>query len=422
MDDIKHNPESAAEVARSTSSAGTKVSPVVADKDLATTMTSSVNDEALLTQGFQVIQEEQVTWYAYLKTVDFWLVVIMGQVLSLCITTTNTFSTFLAQHDTNIPSFQSLFVYILLSIIYTSVFFYRWGWRRWFVVLKTDGWKYLIMAFLDVQGNYFTVLAYRYTNLLSAQLLNFWSIVCVVVISFFLLRVRYKPFQIIGILICCGGMGILLGSDHITGSNGGPGVNMIKGDLFGLLGATLYGTSNVFEEWLVSKSSMPEVLSFLGTFGSIIIGAQAAIFDRSSIQNANWDGKVYGYIAGFTAAMIIFYTIAPFMFRMGSSAFFDISLLTANFWGVIIGVKVFHYTIHFMYPIAFVCIIIGLVIYFLSGSILGDSKKPWLGDNQEDGVAGYGTAKLKALNAAKKRQQEQESRQAAAEATTAQAV
>ena len=30
-----------------------------------------------------------------------------------------------------------------------------------------DGWKYIILAFLDVEGNYFTVLAYRYTQVLS---------------------------------------------------------------------------------------------------------------------------------------------------------------------------------------------------------------------------------------------------------------
>jgi solute carrier family 35 protein F1/2 len=57
-----------------------------------------------------------------------------------------------------------------------------------------------------------------------------------------------------------------------------------------------------------------------------------------------------------------------------------------------------------------VLIILGLATYFLAGSILGDSKKPWLGDNQENGVAGLGTAKLKALNKAKRRQLGEEAR------------
>lgn len=41
-------------------------------------------------------------------------------------------------------------------------------------------------------------------------------------------------------------------------------------------------------------------------------------------------------------------------------------------------------------------IIIGLVIYFLANTVLGDAKKPWLGKDQEGGIAGVGTAKLKA--------------------------
>ncbi|CAK7235742.1 hypothetical protein SCUCBS95973_009369 [Sporothrix curviconia] len=354
-------------------------------------------------EGIRDLETRSVHWYSYLQTWDFWIVVLIGQVLSLCITATNTFTTFLDTNGCVIPAFQTLFNYILLAIIYVPLTFYFKGWRYVAkTILLRDGWKYFILSFLDVEGNYFTVLAYDYTNILSAQLLNFWSIVCVVIISFFLLRVRYRPFQILGILLACGGMGILLASDHITGSNGGPGVDKLKGDLFGLLGASLYGMSNVFEEWFVSRKPYYEVLACLGFFGACINGVQAAIFDRTSIQTANWTGSVIGYLVGYTLALFVFYTLAPLILRMGSAAFFDISLLTANFWGVIIGIHVFGYTIYYLYPIAFVLILVGLVVYFLSGSLLGDAKKPWLGANQEDGVAGFGTAKLKALNAAKK--------------------
>ncbi|KAK0632970.1 hypothetical protein B0T14DRAFT_491222 [Immersiella caudata] len=352
--------------------------------------------------GLRQLEARNVHWYSYLLTLDFWAVIAIGQILSLCITGTNTFSTFLAMKGTSIPAFQTIFNYVLLTLIYLPVTLYHHGHRKYLQIVWRDGWKYLILSFLDVEGNYFTVLAYRYTNILSAQLLNFWAIVCVVIISFFLLRVRYKLFQVAGILVCCGGMGVLLASDHLTGVNGGAGVDMVKGDLFGLLGATFYGISNVYEEWFVSKRPVYEVLSFLGVFGILINGVQAGIFDRQSFQGATWDGPVAGYLVGYTLALTIFYSLVPLILRMGSAAFFDISLLTANFWGVIIGIRVFGYAIHFMYPIAFVLIIVGLVVYFLAGSVLGDSKKPWLGDNQADGVAGIGTAKLKALNEAKK--------------------
>lgn len=364
-----------------------------------------------VSQGIHLLEARSTHWWSYLTTPDFWIIVAIGQVLALCITATNTFTSFLAEAKTNIPAFQTVFNYILLFLIYTLIFLVRDGPRLYARTIWKDGWKYIIMAALDVEGNYFTVKAYGYTNILSAQLINFWAIVCVVLISFFLLKVRYKVFQIIGILVCCGGMGILLASDHMTNSNNGETANALKGDLFALLGATLYGTSNVLEEWLVSKAPMHHVLSFIGLFGMIINGVQAAILDRQSFQEANWTPQVAGWLVGYTLCLALFYTLAPLILRMGSAAFFDISLLTANFWGVIIGVRVFGYSVHFLYPIAFVCIILGLVTYFLSGSLLGDSKKPWLGENQEGGVAGIGTAKLKAINAARLAQSEEETGQ-----------
>ncbi|KAI5867488.1 DUF914-domain-containing protein [Durotheca rogersii] len=366
----------------------------------------SVSDDAAtheaVGQGLQQIEAGKVHWYSYLATTDFWVVLLLGQVLALCITATNTFSTFLVNYGTSIPAFQTVFTYILLSLIYLTYTLYHYGPKRYAQILLRDGWKYFILSFLDVQGNYFTVLAYRYTNILSAQLINFWAIVCVVIVSFLLLRVRYKIFQIAGILICCGGMGILLASDHIQGINGGSGENMLKGDLFALLGATCYGLTNAFEEWYVSKRPMYEVLSFMGLFGMIINGVQAAIFDRESFRQATWNNSVASYLVGYTLVLAFFYSVVPFVLRIASAAFYNISLLTANFWGTIIGIHVFGYAIHFMYPVAFVLIILGLTVYFVAGSILGDSKKPWLGDNQEDGVAGFGTAKLKALNMARK--------------------
>lgn len=314
----------------------------------------------------------------------------------------------MVERNTSIPAFQSFFNYVLLTLIYFTYMLSQYGLRKFGSILWHDGWKYFILSFLDVEGNYFTVLAYNYTNILSAQLINFWAIVVVVVVSFLLLRVRYKVFQIVGILICVGGTGVLLASDHIRGTNGGPGADLLKGDLFALLGATFYGLTNTFEEWFVSRRPAYEVLAFLGFFGIFINGVQAAIFDRHSLETANFDGPVIGYIVGFTLALALFYSVVPYILRLASAAFFNISLLTGNFWGTIIGVRVFGYTVHFLYPIAFVLIILGQLTYFLAGSMLGDSRKPWLGDAQEDGVAGVGTAKLKAINVARRRELEEE--------------
>jgi len=334
------------------------------------------------------------TWLGYIKTKQFWIVLVFGQILALCITGTNTLSQLLANNNSNIPAFQSFFNYVLLALVWGPILLHKiGGFKAWGKMFLEQGWKYLILSFCDVEGNYFTVLGFRYTTILSAELINFWAIAVVVVLSFLILHVRYRFLAISGILTCIAGMGILFASDKITHANNFPAENELKGDLFCLLGATFYGFSNTLQEFLVSKRPMYEVVAMLAFWGIIINGTQAAIFDRTSFRNAEWSPAVGGYIAGFDLALFVFYSIAPLVFRMGSAAFLNISLLTSNFWGAIIGIHVFHIPVHWMYPIAFVLIVVGLVIYFLWDTPMGDSAKPWLGDSQELGIDGLGTAR-----------------------------
>ncbi|OJJ06211.1 hypothetical protein ASPVEDRAFT_314870 [Aspergillus versicolor CBS 583.65] len=343
------------------------------------------------------IDDGKKGFFAYFKTKEFYITLILGQFLAITNTGTNTFNQMLADKQTEIPAFQTFFNYCLINIIFTSYTLYKYGIKGWFQMLWKNWWKYVILSFCDVEGNYFMVLAYQYTTMMSAQLINFWAIVIVVLASFIFLRVRYHISQIIGILICIGGMGVLIASDHIQGTNGGDisRGNQIKGDLFALLGATFYGLANTGEEYFVSTAPVYEVIGQMGFFGMIINGVQAGIFDRDSIKNAHWDGQVGGYLAGYTLCLSIFYSTAPLLFRLASAAFFNISLLTMNFWGVIIGIEVFKYSVHWMYPIAFVLIIIGQLIYYLGRKVLGEARKPWLGRNQERGFAGIFTAKRK---------------------------
>lgn len=331
--------------------------------------------------------------FGYLRTMRFWFVLGLSQMLAIANTGTSTLTTFLNMKGAINPAFQSLLTYVLLTLIYSSMTISRYGVHGWLRVLFKDGWRYFLLAFCDVQGNYFTVYAYQYTTILSAQLINFWAIAVVVFVSLVFLKVRYHVAQYIGILICCGGLGILVASDHITGSNGGPAADAVKGDLFALVGATGYGLANVFEEFLVSKRPIYEVLGQLSFWGMIIIGVQGAIFNRADYANYVWDNKVGGYLAGYTLILTWFYSSAPLIFRMASAAFFNIGLLTGNFWGVIIGTKVFGYHIHYLYPIAFCLIMIGHFIYYGTEGILGEAKKPWLGENQEGGDDGVGTAR-----------------------------
>lgn len=336
--------------------------------------------------------------FAYLKTRDFWIVLLLTQIIALAQTGTNTLTSLINKRGTSIPAFQTFFNYVLLNVVYTSLTIYKYGFAKWRKMVFKDGWRYFILAFLDVEGNYFIVLAYNYTNLLSAQLFSFWTVIVVVVISLVFLKVRYHLAQYGGIVLACGGFAILIASDYITKSNNYAPANALKGDLFCLLAQTLYGFSNTLEEFLVSKRPMYEVIGQLAFWGMFINGVQAAIFDRDSIEAANWDGHIIGYIVGYTLLLFIFYTLAPIVFRMSSAAFFNIGLLTGTFWGIVVGTQVLGYHIHYLYPIAFVLIILGHFVYYGTEGVLGEAKKPWLGENQEMGENGIGTARRRAEN------------------------
>lgn len=84
------------------------------------------------------------TWgskFAYFRTKEFWFILLLGQILAICITGTNTLTTLLVIEGTSIPAFQTLFNYVLLNLIYTSYTIYQYGFKKWARLLLKDGWK-----------------------------------------------------------------------------------------------------------------------------------------------------------------------------------------------------------------------------------------------------------------------------------------
>ena len=63
------------------------------------------------------------------------------QVLALCITSTNTFSQLLASNGTNIPAFQTFFMYVLLNVVYTTITIKKYGPKKWAQLVWKDGWR-----------------------------------------------------------------------------------------------------------------------------------------------------------------------------------------------------------------------------------------------------------------------------------------
>ena len=117
------------------------------------------------------------------------------------------------------------------------------------------------------------------------QLLDCWSIVVVVFLSWWFLQARFTKVQIlVAVPMAVGGLIILVLSDakyNQSSTESGSSTNAWVGDLITIAGATLYGISNVLQEALVTRRSRLEFLSMLGVCGTIICGGQAYVANSS---------------------------------------------------------------------------------------------------------------------------------------------
>ncbi|KAG4306276.1 hypothetical protein PORY_000264 [Pneumocystis oryctolagi] len=304
-----------------------------------------------------------------------WEIFTIGQILSLMITASSVFTTKLSDYHINIPTFQTFPNYAFLALIYTCFSIHSFGFKKYAKIVLKNGWKYFILAFLDVEANFLVVKAYTYTNILSCMLLDSFSIITAFILSFFFLKVKYNIPQILGILICFGGTITLAISDFKT-KKSYTAKNPIKGDIFMIIGSSLYGLSNILEEIFVSEQPIYEVIGQLGIFGTFINIIQAYIFERKYIRNIQWSFQTIWFIFAYNISLFIFYSLTPILFRMSSAVFYNMSLLTSDFWGFIVGIYLFHYHIYWLYPLSFVLIILGLSTYHLF--FKDESKKPWI--------------------------------------------
>ncbi|KAG8220937.1 solute carrier family 35 member SLC35F1/F2/F6 [Butyriboletus roseoflavus] len=200
-------------------------------------------------------------------------------------------------------------------------------------------------------------------SILRGLTLSSWAIPVCLFFCWVYMRTKYHWTQVLGILVCIAGLGMLVSSDMLTDKNY-PALSRGKGDAFMIVGATLYGFTNATEEFLVRRRPLYEVVGQLGMWGTLINGIQASALEHYAMTQASWNGATIGFLLAYTAAMFILYTTAPLLYRSASSPFYNISLLTSDFYGLLFGLFLFHYSPFWLYFPAFAVVIVGLIIYF----------------------------------------------------------
>ena len=143
-------------------------------------------------------------------------IIVFGQAISFMLCGTGVTSQSLQYYySVSLPTTQSFLNYIFLSAVFLP-WMYLQG-RLW-TTLQTRWKQYLLLSLIDVEGNFLTVKAYQYTTLTSVQVLDCFTIITVLVLSYAVLKHRYSRAQYAFVSLCAAGMAtiIIADSQHDT--------------------------------------------------------------------------------------------------------------------------------------------------------------------------------------------------------------
>ncbi|XP_003372886.1 solute carrier family 35 member F1 [Trichinella spiralis] len=276
----------------------------------------------------------------------------MGQILSICLCISAVTSQYLSDYfHFHAPTAQSFSTYFFLALVYGSILAFQSSDANLVEVFRSRGWRYFILAFIDVEATFL-------------MLLDCFTIPVVLILSFLFLKVRYLIIHIVGVSICLMGVGSLVWGDIQIGHQLDDGSNRLLGDILCLCGATMYGISNVVQEWLLQNHSRTEYLAMIGIFGSFISGIQLAILENANLGTASWHQyEMILLLVAFAVSMFVFYSMVCVVIKRSSAIMFNLSTLTADFYAVLVSYFVFKHPFHILFVLSFLLVVIGTIVY-----------------------------------------------------------
>ncbi|KAJ0021935.1 hypothetical protein NQD34_009425, partial [Periophthalmus magnuspinnatus] len=314
----------------------------------------------------------------------------MGQGLAALICGTAITSQYLAtDFHVDTPMLQSFLNYVLLCVTYTPILVCRQGDENILQILKSKWWKYVLLALVDVEANYTVVKAYQYTTLTSVQLLDCFVVPVLMVLSWWILKTRFKLVHYVAVCICVLGVGTMVGADLLAGRDQGSSkfisscfdeylffwriilsfvyvplaANILLGDGLVLLSASFYAVSNVCQEYTVKNLTREEFLGMVGLFGTIISTIQMVILERTEIGAIHWNWKIGLLFCGFALCLYTLYSCMPIVIKLSSATSVNLSLMTADLFSLFFGIFLFHYMFSGLYLVSLVIILIGSILF-----------------------------------------------------------
>ncbi|KAI3725228.1 hypothetical protein L1987_65008 [Smallanthus sonchifolius] len=301
----------------------------------------------------------------------FWrvlYVVLLGQLVSFSMALMSFTSSLSANLGVNSPFALAFFSYFALTLVFGSILVYR---RQ---KLLISWYWYVLLAFVDVQGNYLVNKAFQFSSITSVTILDCGTVVWVIILTWFFLGTKYSLWQFFGAALCVSGLFLVLLSD--SGVGGGGGSNPVLGDALVIAGTCFFALSNVGEEFCVKKVGRIEVIAMFGLFGMLVSLIEMAIFEFKILESISWSPEVILTFVGFGIAGFMFNSLTPLVLQASGATLFNLSLLTADMWTVVIRVFLYHQKVDWLYYVAFLFVGIGLVIYSKTEKHSNELPKP----------------------------------------------
>ena len=348
-----------------------------------------------------------------------WKVILLGQALSLALATIGSTSTIIDGHcELAAPTFQMALVYTLMALRYVYLMIKekrlqhdmiaedspkkpifdgeqdsnggegrknmtsdasgrmaRYNLPYTNIPLSFPCHMHYLIAFLHVEGNYFTLSAYRYTSFKSISLLDSVAIPAAMLSSRWLLKRSYGKLHLVGVFICIFGSILMVTSDAEQRVE-----HTIIGDLLAIVGALLYGLNDVLAEIVVKDAGLTEYFGMLGLFGSLISMIQIGVLE-SEVLVKYFDGTAlcsgsssFLLLAAFVGAAYVFFIGMGHFLIVSEAALFNLSMLTGDVWAVLFSVFEEKEIPTKLFFISLTVTVLGVFVYEMSPSPIIESE------------------------------------------------
>lgn len=305
---------------------------------------------------------------------------ILGQILSLCLTAGGTISHKLYHtYGLDVAAMQMALVYLNVAIMFWLAlvhFSVEYFWAR---KLRTKIIATGLISLLDTAASLLVIHAVAYVNLPMRALLSTISTPVVMTLSRIFLRTNYKLLSVFGASLAVGGVVFASVSQLSTVASGDLKAHLSSDILLGYgmcsLSAVLYGISNVYTEWVTkSGGSLLEYLALSSTFStawSMVYLLGFRIEELSSVKM--FLTSIAGvYLCICCLSLTLFYSLLPIVMLRSSATLFNLSLLTTNFYSLVVGYWLFGDVIDLSFFISFVMVMLGLILFNLQGPLSAD--------------------------------------------------